>query len=85
MTFDNTDLISKGDAQSQMELCIEEIWSWMHLNELKWNGDKIEFLHFFPDLKHTCPDPIEAIKIGSDLSSGSEAKNLGVIFDSDFT
>ena len=85
MTFDNNVPISKAAAQSQMELCIKEILSWMHLNKLKLNGDKTEFL-FFPDLRHSHSDLMEAIKIGSNIiSAGTEAKKLGMIFYSDFT
>ena len=51
MTCDNNDLISKADAQSQMELCIGEICFWMQLIKLKLNNDKTEFPHFAPDLK----------------------------------
>ena len=69
-----------------MECCIEEIQSWMHLSKLKLNWDNTEFLHFSPDQRHCCSDLTEAMKIGSDIfSAGTEAKNLGVIFDSDFT
>ncbi len=86
MTFDNNIPISKATAQSQMECCIEEIRSWMHLNKLKLNGDKTEFPYFSPGHRHCRSDLMEAIKIGSDIiSAGTEAKNLGVIFDSDFT
>ncbi len=56
--------------------------SWMHLNKLTLNSDKTKFLHFSP-----CSfDLMEAMKIGSDIiSAGMEAKNIGLIFDSDFT
>ncbi len=86
MTFDNNVPIPNATAQSQMKCCIEEIWSWMHLNILKLNGEKTEFLHFSPDPRHSHSDLMEAMKIRSDIiSAGTEAKNLGVIFDSDFT
>ncbi len=85
MNFDNNVPISKATAQSQMECCIAEILSWMLCNKLKLNGDKTEFLHFYPDLRHSRSDLTEAINIGSDnISAGTKAKNLGVIFDSDF-
>ena len=74
MTFDNDIPISKDTAPSQMECCIEEIRSWIHLNELKLNGDKTEFLHFSPDLRHSHSDLMAAIKIGSDvISAGTQA------------
>ena len=58
----------------------------MHHNMLKLNGDKTEFLHFSPHRKHNHPDIVEVIRIGSDtISAGGEAKNLGVVFDSDFS
>ncbi len=86
MTFDNNIPISKATARCQMECCIDDIRSWMHLNKLKLNGDKTEFLHFNPDNRHSHSDLTETIKIGADIiSTSSEAKNLGVIFDSDFT
>ena len=76
LAFDSEDSISKKNAQSQMELGIEEIQCWMHANKLKLNGDKTKFLHFSPDLKHN-RHIIEAIKIGSDIIfSGSEARNF---------
>ncbi len=84
MTFHNNIPISKATAQSHMEYCIEEIL--LHHNKLKLNGNKTECLHFFPDHRHCCSDLMEAIKIGSDIISvGTEAKNLGVMSDSDFT
>ena len=86
MTFDNDNLISKASARIQMEQCIEEIWSWMNHNKFKLNGNKAEFLHFCPEIKHSYSNLITAIKIGSDIiSSGRKARNLGVIFESDFT
>ncbi len=67
MTFDNNVTISKATAQFQMECCIEEIRSWMHLNKLKLNGDKTKFLHFSPDHRHCHSDLTDAMKIGSDI------------------
>ena len=81
LAFDNEDPVSKGNAQSQLELCIEGTKCWMHWNMLKLNGDRTESLHFLPDLKHNPLDIIEAISIGSDtISADSEARNLGVFF-----
>ena len=82
MTFDNDVPTSKATAWSQMEYCMEEIWSWMHVNKLKLNGDKTEFLHSSPDQRHSCSDLMEAMKIGSNIiSAETDAKNLWVIFD----
>ncbi len=73
------------NSLSQLKLCLQDVYLWMTQNKLKLNPDKTEFLlignkiqrekfsNFFPvNLldKETTPTP--------------SARNLGVIFDSDF-
>ncbi len=83
MSFDTDSPCSSVTAQTNMQLCIAEIQSWMLHNKLKLNGDKTKFLHFWPDQRCCHSDIFAAIEIGADtINPGSEARTLGVLFDS---
>ena len=65
----------------RIELCIQEIRTWMQNNFLKLNDDKTEFVLFGSrqQLSKVC---VPHIRIGdSDISPVEKARNLGVIFD----
>ena len=84
LSFDINDSISALGARIIMESCITDIQSWMLLNCLKLNGNKTEFLHFKPHKKGDWLHNATAISVGADIILPSnDAKNLGVIFDSD--
>ncbi len=93
MSFDTDSPCSSAPAQTTMQLCIAEIWSWMLQNKLKLDGNKTKFLHFQPDQRCCCSDistrtsPLRHlhsdISTGADtINPGSEARNLAVLFDS---
>ena len=66
----------------RLELCIKNIRTWMRLNMLKLNDDKTELLIIYPkssDLD-SLPDSVDVGNIT--IKAATEARNLGVIFDS---
>ena len=68
-----------------LEICIQEIRSWMRQNFLNLNDEKTEFLLFGSrqQLSKVC---LPCITIGdSQITPSSQARNLGVIFDSTMT
>ena len=70
---------------TMLEKCIQEIRSWMRQNFLKLNDEKTEFLLFGSrqQLSKVC---LPFITIGdSQITPSSQARNLGVIFDSTMT
>ena len=67
---------------SKLELCLEELRTWMKANWLKLNDDKTEVLHISSSgMKEKLDLP--AIQVGTThITSTEKARNLGVIFDS---
>ena len=68
-----------------LEKCVQEIRSWMRQNFLKLNDEKTEVLLFGSrqQLSKVC---LPFITIGdSQITPSSQARNLGVIFDSTMT
>ncbi len=85
LAFDNADTVSKESTLTQMELRIEEIHCWMHWNMLNSMVIKPSFF-IFHLIENNCSDIVEATRIGTDaILISSEARNLGVFFDPDFT
>ena len=69
---------------SRLEACISDIKAWAVSNKLQLNDDKTEILHFSSRFIDT--DPLPPVKIGTSyITPSSEARNLGVIFDSHLT
>ena len=67
------------------EKCIQEIRSWMRQNFLKLNDQKTEFL-LFGSRQQLSKVSLPFITIGdSQITPSSQARNLGVIFDSTMT
>ena len=65
-----------------LEKCIQEICSWMRQNFLKLNEEKTEFL-LFGSRQQLSKVSLPFITIGdSQITPSSQARNLGVIFDS---
>ena len=68
-----------------LEKCIQEIRSWMRQNFLKLNDEKTEFL-LFGSRQQLSKVSLPFITIGdSQITPSSQARNLGVIFDSTMT
>ena len=68
-----------------LEKCIQEIRSWMRRNFLKLNDEKTEFL-LFGSRQQLSKVSLLFITIGdSQITPSSQARNLGVIFDSTMT
>ncbi len=63
LTFDGTNIESEKSAPSQIERCIIEIKDWMHHNKIKLNGDKTEFLHFYPLERNSTTASIPTITV----------------------
>ena len=70
-----------------LEKCIQEIRSWMRQNFLKLNDEKTEFLLFGSRQQLSKVSlPFTCITIGdSQITPSSQARNVGVIFDSTMT
>ncbi|PIK41958.1 putative RNA-directed DNA polymerase from mobile element jockey-like [Apostichopus japonicus] len=70
----------KGDAQSRIEACIDEIRVWMTENLLVLNDSKTEVIHFTSKFK--AANKLESLRVGSsEVSSVPLVRNLGVYFD----
>ena len=69
---------------TMLEKCIQVIRSWMRQNFLKWNDEKTEFL-LFGSRQQLSKVYLPFIKIGDSQITSSQARNLGVIFDSTMT
>ena len=76
---------SLNSTLERIEKCIEEIAAWMKSNFLKLNGDKSEYL-IFGSAKNLNKLNVRSVHIDqASVSRASHARNLGVIFDSNFT
>ena len=75
-----------NSALATLELCINEIRQWMKSNlVLKLNDEKTEFM-LFGSHQQVSKISINCIHIGdSSIASASQARNLGIIFDSSMT
>ena len=68
-----------------LDKCIQEIRSWMRQNFLKLNDETTEFL-LFGSRQQLSKVSLPFITIGdSQITPSSQARNLGVIFDSTMT
>ena len=71
-------------ATRRIEMCVNDIHSWMAVNMLKLNTDKTELLYFHSRFRPRLQ--LNSIQLGSDvIFPSSHAKNIGVIFDSSMT
>ena len=79
------DTCSLNSTLERIEKCTEEIAAWMRSNFLKLNGDKSEYL-IFGSAKNLNKLNVRSVHIDqASVSRASQARNLGVIFDSNFT
>ena len=77
------DTCSLNSTLERIEKCIEEIAAWMKSNFLKLHGDKSEY-QIFSSAKNKLD--IRSVHIDqASVSRASHARNLVVIFDSNFT
>ena len=80
---------SSGDsaaALNGLQSCLASVQSWMRTNKLKLNPDKTEFLLIGNERQHSkylSMFPIELL--GVKTNPAKSARNLGVIFDKNFT
>ena len=76
---------SADSCITMLEKCIQEIRSWMRQNFLKLNDEKTEFL-LFGSRQQLSKVSLPFITVGdSEITTSSQARNLGVIFDSTMT
>ncbi|GFR67486.1 reverse transcriptase-like protein [Elysia marginata] len=66
-----------------LEHCVRDVKAWMNSNKLKLNDDKTEIL-LMKSSRQTINTPSVSIN-HSLIDMAEKAKNLGVIFDSDFS
>ena len=75
--------LNETAARVAMESCIAEISQWMHLDKLKLNSDKTEFLLIGTRQQLRKVGNITHLSIGvSRISPSYEVQNLGAWFDS---
>ena len=77
---------STAAAFSQLQNCLRDIQSWMGSNKLKLNPDKTEFILFGSSsqrAKLASCFPVDIL--GSQLCPTDKVRNLGVVFDSNFS
>ena len=77
------DTSSLNSTVERMEKCIKEIAEWMRTNFLQLNGDNFEYLIF----RYTQNlGKLKSVHIDQgSVSIASQAMNLSIIFDSNFT
>ena len=85
LAFKPSDSISQLDALTRMESCLADIESWMTKNMLKLNSAKTEVMLFAS--KHNIGSLKDiTVNVGeAAVKPSSQARNLGVIFDSSMT
>ena len=72
LTFDGTNDDLKQSALAQIEICFAEMKDWMLINKLKLNGNKTEFLQFYPLKWNTVETSLPVINIGDDTVKPSD-------------
>ena len=82
VVFKQSSLEAMSSARINMEQCISEVRSWMTRHLLKLNDDKTEFMLI--QSRYTWyPLDAPTLTVGqSQVEPSSEARNIGVIFDS---
>ena len=82
LEFSLSDTTSRDNDIHRLELCIKDIRTWMRLNMLKLNDDKTELLIIYPKSSNLDSLP-NSVDVGNiTIKAATEARNLGVIFDS---
>ena len=80
MAFKTDCLHEMVECRTTIEQCVRDIDSWMVINKLKLNQDKIEVVLI--SSRYRPRPPLESLQIGNvTVVPSSRARNLGVIFD----
>ena len=75
-----------SSAIHELQQCLKSVQNWMAANKLKLNPDKTEFILFGHKLQREKLADIFPVDIlGNQLTPTDSVRNLGIIFDSDFT
>ncbi len=73
-------------AIPHLQECLREVQAWMASNKLKLNPDKTEFIVFgSPDQRSKLAGLFPIDILGNSISPSDNVRNLGVLFDSDFS
>ena len=72
-------------AMLRVNECLQELETWMTLNHLKFNGDKTEYVLFGTCQQLAKFSPPHLRAGSSVMPPSNQARNLGVIFDSNLT
>ena len=84
LSFPSQDYVCMADAKSSLELCVNDIKTWMQSNFLKLNDDKTELLLVHP--KHRKITPLLSVAVGNEMILPTEcARNIGVMFHHNLT
>ena len=82
LSFNPSDPEAENKAVREIEDCIQDIRAWMLSHKLKLNDDKTELL-IIGSKQQLAKVPELSVKVGSsDVNKSNNARNLGVIFDS---
>ena len=69
-----------------LQECLKDVQNWMNANKLKLNPDKTEFILFGTKSQRAkMADCFPVDVLGNEISPTEKARNLGVVFDSDFS
>ena len=81
--------LSQSDTHksiSSLSNCLTDISLWMKLSKLKLNSDKTEFIIIgTKQQRHKLSNHFPVKLLDNDISPSDSVRNLGVIFDSDFS
>ena len=76
--------MDQTEARSTMERCIRAVRAWLIVDKLKLNEDKSEFM-LIGTRQQLSKVRTDSLMVGdTQVKSVSEARNLGVWFDSNF-
>ena len=84
LSFKPDSAVSETDVRFAMEQCIRAVRAWMVVDKLKLNEEKTEFMLIGTHQQLSKVRTDSLLVAGTVVSSVSEARNLGVWFDSKF-
>ena len=77
---------SEKNSFKELQSCLGNIQSWMTANKLKLNSDKTEFIVFGSAKQRAALSNCFPVDIlGTDLHPADKVRNLGVVFDCNFS
>ena len=75
-----------NDLTNSMQMCVNDVKSWMNFNKLKLNDEKSELVFVAsPRMSSSVPLPDSLILGCSNVSVSKSARNLGVVIDSNLS